>query len=93
MTKRLQVLLPDGQYEELRRIAEVEGVTVAAWVRRVLDEACRERPFETVDAKLAAVREAARYDYPTCDVDQMLREIAAGYGSGYGDGHGDPGTP
>jgi hypothetical protein len=79
MSKRLQVLLPEDQFEEIRRLAQVEGVTVAAWVRRVLRDACREKPYDTVQAKLAAVREAATYNFPTCDLDQMLSEIAAGY--------------
>jgi hypothetical protein len=79
MSKRLQVLLPEAQFDEIRRLAGVEGVTVAAWVRRVLDEACRERPYETVEAKLSAVREGAALAYPTGDIDQMLAEIASGY--------------
>lgn len=78
MSKRLQVLLPEEQYEELRRLASVDGVTVAEWVRRVLAEACRERPYETVEKKLAVVREAAEYDFPTADPNDMLEQIAAG---------------
>lgn len=78
MSKRLQVLLPEKQYEELRRIASSEGVTVAAWVRRVLEEAAREKPYRRVEEKLAAVREAAAHEYPTADIDDMLREVAAG---------------
>lgn len=81
MSKRLQVLLPEEQYEELRRLAAVEGVTVAAWVRRVLTEACREKPYQRVEEKLAAVREAAKYSFPTADIDQMLEEIEAGRGT------------
>ncbi len=79
MSKRLQVLLPEEQYEELRRIASVEGVTVAAWVRGVLEQACREKPYSRVEEKLAAVREAVTHTYPTADIDGMLDEIAAGY--------------
>ena len=79
MSKRLQVLLEEEQFDEIRRLAKVEGVTVAAWVRRVLSEACSERPYETVRSKLAAVREAATYRFPTCDVDQMSAESTAGY--------------
>ncbi len=80
MTKSLHVLLPDDQYAELRRIAAIEGMTVAAWVRQVLATACRERPYETVEAKLLAVRDAASYGCPTADIGQMLDEIAAGRG-------------
>ena len=82
MSKRLQVLMPEAQYEELRRLAAVEGVTVAAWVRRILAEACREKPYQRVEEKLAAVREAATYSFPTADVDRMLDEIASGGDAG-----------
>ena len=33
----------------------------------------------SVDAKLKAIREAVQYNYPTADVDEMLKEIGAGY--------------
>lgn len=79
MSKRLQVLLPVDQYDEIRRLAEVEGVTVAAWVRRVLREACRERPYETVEAKLSAVREASAHRFPAPGIERMLEESTAGY--------------
>lgn len=50
-------------------------MTVAEWVRQALCRARRKRP-ETVEAKLAAV-EAASHEYPTADVDVMLRELEA----------------
>ena len=49
---------------------------VAEWVRQALGRARRKRP-ETVEAKLAAVAEAASHEHPTADVDVMLREIEA----------------
>ena len=49
---------------------------MAEWVRQALRRARRKRP-ETVEAKLAAVAEAASHEYPTADVDVMLREIEA----------------
>ena len=49
---------------------------VAEWVRQALRRARRKRP-KTVEAKLAAVAEAASHEYPTADVDVMLREIEA----------------
>ena len=36
--------------------------------------AAREAPSGSVDRKLAAIRAADRHDFPTADIDQMLRE-------------------
>ena len=41
MSKRLQVLLAERELEEIQRLARRERLTVAAWVRRALDEADR----------------------------------------------------
>jgi len=32
--------------------------------------------------KLEAIRAAAKWDFPTADIDRMLEEIEKGYGSG-----------
>jgi Ribbon-helix-helix protein, copG family len=65
MSKRLQVILPDSEMAEIRRLARREQMTVGDWVRRAL----RAR------FKLGAIREAVEYSFPTADIDQMLREI------------------
>ena len=36
MSKRLQVVVPDAEYQRLRRIARSHRTTLAEWVRRVL---------------------------------------------------------
>jgi len=38
-------------------------------------------PSHDADRKLQVVRAAITYDFPTADMDQMLHEIEAGYGS------------
>ena len=53
-------------------------MTVAEWVRQALRSARADRR-RTADAKLRAVAEAARHEFPTADIDDMLREIEAGY--------------
>jgi 16S rRNA U516 pseudouridylate synthase RsuA-like enzyme len=79
--KRLQVLLDEGDLEQIRRIAEREGMTVSEWVRRVLRQAGRGRASGDPARKLAAVRSAARHSFPTGDIEQMLDEIERGYKS------------
>ena len=80
MSKRLQVLLEDEELRELRDAAGREGLTLSAWVLRTLHEARRRQPRGELAGKLAAVRVAARHDFPTADIDQMLAEVDSGYG-------------
>lgn len=67
--------------EELARVqssAELEGMTVADWVRRALKRALQERPERARDRKIAAVRAAISHSFPAPDLDQMLAEIDRG---------------
>lgn len=79
MSKRLQVILRDEEFERLREVAHEQGLTVSEWVRQVLRRARTERPAIDRSRKLAAVRAAARHDFPTADIDEMLAEIERGY--------------
>ena len=56
-------------------------MTVAEWVCQTPRRARHDHPA-TVEAKLAAVAEAARHELPTADVDVMLRAIEAGHHPG-----------
>jgi len=82
MPKRLQVILKDPEYREIKRAARSRHVSVAEWVRQALTQAHRREPLGDVNKKLAVIRTAARMDYPTADIDRMLAEIEIGYGSG-----------
>jgi hypothetical protein len=82
MSKRLQVLLDEAEYREVRRLARLRRVTLASWVRDAIREARRGQPSGSSEDKLHAVRAAARHGYPTADIDQMLSEIERGYGDG-----------
>ncbi|MBI2190686.1 MAG: antitoxin [Planctomycetes bacterium] len=79
MSKRLQVILDEVEYRDLRRVARRNRMTVSAWVRHALRAMRRREPNGEPDAKLAAVRAAARHEFPTADIDQMLAEIERGY--------------
>jgi hypothetical protein len=79
MSKRLQVLLDEAEYREVRKLARAEKLTVAAWVRQALRMARRAQPTGNVERKLAAIEAAARHDFPTGDISQMLDEIEKGY--------------
>jgi hypothetical protein len=82
MSARLQVLLDEREFAEIRRAARLSRMTVAEWVRQALRKVRREEPASDARRKLAAVREAAHGSYPTTDIEQMLTEIEGGYLSG-----------
>lgn len=85
MTTRMQVLMADDEFAEIRRVAKQHRMTVAEWVRQALRRARRDEPSIDPRRKLSAVREAARGVYPTADIDRMLTEIEGGYLAGGGE--------
>ena len=82
MAKRLQVILQDPEYREIQRAARSQRLSLAEWVRRALESARRQQPAGNGSKKLDSVRRAAQHEFPTADIDQMLEEIEAGYGTG-----------
>jgi hypothetical protein len=79
MSQRLQVLLDEREFADLRRVARLHHMTVAEWVRQALRATRRAEPSVDPRHKLAAVREAVRGAYPAPDVAQVLAEIEKGY--------------
>ena len=79
MSKRLQVLLDEEEYLEIQiqGVARRQRVTVAEWVRQALRKARGDHPG-TVEAKLRAIADASRHQFPTADIEVMLREIEVG---------------
>jgi hypothetical protein len=82
MAKRLQVILQDPEYREIRRMASAQGMSIAEWVRGALAMARRREPSRGVEKKLAAVRAAVRHEFPTADIETMLAEVESGYTEG-----------
>ena len=82
MSKRLQVVLRDPEYREIRRAARARNLSVSEWVRQSLAAARKREPSISVEKKLAAIRKAAKVNAPAPDIEQMLAEIEQGYLSG-----------
>lgn len=82
MSKRLQVVLDDAELEDIQRVSRAQHLTVAEWVRQALRAARREQPVYDVSTKIQVVREAARHDYPSGDIEDMLHEISRGRNDG-----------
>ncbi len=79
MSKRLQVILEDGEMREIQRIARRSRMTVAEWVRQALRAARCQEPGTDARKKLEILRAAAQNSFPTGDIQQILSEIAHGY--------------
>jgi hypothetical protein len=79
MSKRLQVLLDETEFREIRRVAKRNGMTVAEWVRQALRVARQKEPAVEPMKKLETVRAAVRHEFPTGDIATMLAEIERGY--------------
>jgi hypothetical protein len=80
MSIRLQVVMDQSELDAIRAAARERGMTVSEWVRVTLREARLEVADGDSERKLAAIRAADRYSYPTADIDQMVAEIERGYG-------------
>jgi hypothetical protein len=79
MSKRLQVVLDETEWNELRRAAQQHGVTVSEWVRAAIRTAQHQRSTFDPYRKLQVVGAASRHDFPTGDIDEILAQIEAGY--------------
>jgi hypothetical protein len=79
MSKRLQVILSDSEMEKIQSVAEQEHMTVSEWVRHALRVARRSRPAKDAAKKIAVIRAAARNEFPSGDIQQILKEIEQGY--------------
>jgi hypothetical protein len=79
MDKQLQVTLPDPQYQEIEQAARSRQVSIEEWARQALVHACRREALGDVEKKLAAIRVATQYEFPTADIETMLAEIEQGY--------------
>ena len=78
MSKRLQVVLDDEEFEEIRDFATGRRMTISEWVRQALREAREREPLTEAARKLAIIEEATRHAFPTADPEKMLEEIERG---------------
>ena len=65
-------------------MARSRHMSIAEWVRQALDLVRRREPLGSIGKKLETIRSATQHNYPVADIDGMLAEIEAGYGTGAG---------
>ncbi|MBA3638269.1 MAG: ribbon-helix-helix protein, CopG family [Acidobacteria bacterium] len=75
MSKRLQVLIPEGLDARVSKAAQRTRVSKGEWVRRALERALEDRRDDP-----DPVARLARLGGPTGDIEQILAEIDAGRG-------------
>ena len=76
------MILKDPEYREIQRVARSRHPSLATLVLTTLDLARRREPLGSTGKKLEAIQTATRHNYPVTDIDGMLAEIEAGYGTG-----------
>jgi len=76
--------MSEAEFRALQRLAREKGVPLSEWVRQVLRKAQRNDAVGPASKKLAAIRAAARHEFPAPDIDEMLAEIERGYGQDAG---------
>ena len=75
-----QVSLDDEEYAHLEHIAANRQITVEQWIEEIIrrDMADYRRRSASIQK---VIEEAASHNFPTVDIDQMLKEIESGYNS------------
>ena len=76
------MILKDPEYREIQRVARSRHMSLAEWVRQALESARRREPVGSISKKLESIHISAQHEFPSGDIDRMLAEIEAGYGSG-----------
>jgi hypothetical protein len=79
MSKRLQVVVDESEFQGFEESAKALGLTLSGWVRQALRAAEREVAIGDVEVKLAAIRGAFQHSFPAAGIDAMLSEIEQGY--------------
>ena len=75
-----QVSLDDEEYAHLEHIAAHRKITVEQWIEEIIrrDMADYRRRSANIQR---VIEEAAHDNFPTADIEQMLKEIESGYNS------------
>jgi predicted amidophosphoribosyltransferase len=78
MSRRLQVLLDEREFDQWKRLARRQRITLGEWVRRALRRAASSSAGVDPAMRLQALDEALRCGHPTGGIDEMLAEIERG---------------
>lgn len=79
MSKRLQVIVEDSEYQEIQRSTLSRDVDCGVGAKQALKPARRSEPAGSVGKKLEVIRRYSKCQFPVRDIQDMLAEIAADY--------------
>ena len=82
MSKRLQVIMEEGEYSRIQSVAAGKHLSVGEYVRRELRRSVESADVKPAEQKLRAIQRALQFNFPTADIDQMNAEIEMGYSHG-----------
>ena len=78
MIDNLNIQLSEEEFDSIQIPAHKRGMTAAEWIRETLMKACGHAAAADINRKLAAIRSAYRFQFPTGDMDQILNEVGRG---------------
>jgi hypothetical protein len=79
MSKRLQIVMPDDEYRSALKAAKKSNKSLSELVRDSVRRTVSEGAGSP-EMRIAAVLKFARFEGPTGDIDEVLREIENGRG-------------
>ena len=82
MSRRLQVIVDDKEYQYFKRLAQAAHTSLGEWVRQMLRQGSERTSSKSAQEKLRGLDQVIHNEFPTGDIDQVLREIERGYADG-----------
>jgi hypothetical protein len=79
MSKRLQVILADDEYKEIKELSYSTNKNIAEWVREGLHFFIKFQKPEPKEKRIAKILKYAKYTGPTGNIKSILKEIEKGY--------------
>lgn len=79
MSKRLQVLFDESEYQKIKRHARQAKLSLGGWVRQALRRVTDQESGRSVSDKISAINAAARHSAPINDIEVINQQIASGY--------------
>ncbi len=79
MSKRLQVLFPDDEYNTLRKHAKNSRLSLGEWVRSALRRVTDDQSSKSIEQKLRVLGQSSQLEAPITDPPQLKSEILRGY--------------
>jgi hypothetical protein len=79
MSKRLQVILPDDEYNKIKRNARHAKQNLASWVRNALRRISDSEPNSSEEEKLRILKKALTISAPIDDISVIKEQIQQGY--------------